>query len=134
MRKAANEIGAEIKLGAVCYHKEEDSWNHEVIAEVGNSADFLIVHKYLGQKNTDADFTELLRVPDDITQPYQTLANKVNELGFDPIPVALTEWNFNYEISGQKVSYPGGMVNTLTLGNIIKSGYGLATTDVQPTG
>lgn len=127
MRKAAQEIGVEIKLGAVCYHDNEDPWNHEVISEVGNNTDFLIVHKYLGQKRIDADYEELLNVAHEINLPYEVLASKVAELGLDPIPVALTEWNTNYEISGQKVSYLSGMFNTIAMGTIIESGYGMAS-------
>lgn len=127
MRRAAEEINADIKLGAVCFHDNENSWNHEVISEVGNVADFLIVHRYLGQKRTDADYSELLNVASEMSLPYQVLSNKVNQLGFDPIPVALTEWNTNYEKSGQKVSYISGMFNTIAMGNIIQGGYGLAT-------
>lgn len=127
MRIAANEIGVDIKIGAVCYHNNESSWNEEVISEVGNMADFLIVHKYLGQKRTDADYEELLAVASEMNLPFETVSNKVNELGFESIPVALTEWNTNYELSGQKVSYLSGMFNTIAMGTIIKSGYGLAT-------
>ena len=127
MRKAASEIGVEIKLGAVCYHDNESDWNHGVISEVGNTADFLIVHRYLGQKGKDANYIQLLNVATEMKLPYQTLSNKVKELGFNPIPVALTEWNMNYEISGQKVSYLSGMFNALAMGTIIESGYGLAT-------
>ena len=127
MRKAAKEIGVEIKLGAVCYHDNEDSWNQEVISEVGNNTDFLIVHRYLGQKRIDADYQELLNVASEMSLPYNLLSAKVKELGLDPIPVALTEWNTNYELSGQKVSYLSGMFNTLAMGHIIQAGYGLAT-------
>ena len=64
MRQAASDIGVEIKIGAVCYSDNENNnygtWNDGVIKEVGNVADFLIVHKYFRSKNYDASILEVL--------------------------------------------------------------------------
>ncbi len=128
MRKAANEIGATIKLGAVCYSDNQKyTWNDEVIQKVGNVADFLIVHEYFGQKNENGNYAQVLALGDAANEPIDAIRSKLNQYGFSNLPVALTEWNMNYELSGQKVSYLSGMFGVITLGNIIKSGYGLAT-------
>lgn len=67
MRAAAAEVGAQIYIGAQILHYDgttswnsvDKTWNAGVFSEVGDGADFYVVHNYFG---TDANAANLLSV------------------------------------------------------------------------
>jgi hypothetical protein len=132
MKKAAREIGVEIYIGAVAYHSSGgytsviDNWNEKVFAEVGDVADFIIVHRYFGNWE-DADASTILETAPKISEPKEVVTQQLKEQGFSPLPVALTEWNIRYEGRKQNVSCASGLHASLASANIIESGYGQAS-------
>ena len=125
MRAAANEIGATIYIGAVGY-KRSGSWNDEVTAQVGNVADYMIVHQYFGRRRDDGrDY--ILNTAFGANAAKDAVTDALINNGFSPLPVAMTEWNINEYGSKQKVSFVNGMHAVLTLGQMIRNGYGFAT-------
>ncbi len=133
MRAAASEIGVDIKIGVVAYDAETSSdpiqtvWNEGMMAEVGDLADYLIVHSYFTPYNENSTVSTILNsygVPGEI---MSAMVSDMDEAGKPMIPVAMTEWNIFAIDSGQMVSYINGMLAALTLGEFIKSDYGLAT-------
>ena len=56
MKKAAAEVGAEIYIGAIIIQYDgtnswniaDHHWNEGVFKEVGDTADFYVVHNYFG--------------------------------------------------------------------------------------
>jgi len=125
MKNAAEEIGSDIKIGAIGY-KNSGKWNNEVMKEVGNIADFIIVHKYFARRSDD-DRNYILQTAFEAGEPKKNVTDALIKNGFAPLPVALTEWNISSQGSLQKVSFVNGMHAVLTLGQLIKEQYGFAT-------
>ena len=133
MRAAAAEIGVDIKIGVVAYDDENSHdaiqtvWNEGMMPEVGDMADFLIVHSYFTPYNEDSPVSTILNstvVPGHI---MSTMVSDMAEAGKPMIPVAFTEWNIFAVNSMQQVSFINGMHAALVLGEFVKTGYGLAT-------
>ncbi|MFW5877917.1 MAG: alpha-L-arabinofuranosidase, partial [bacterium] len=133
MRAAAAEIGADIKIGVVAYDAEEsydpisENWNEGMMPEVGDIADFLIVHSYFTPYNEDSPVSTILNSHDVPHEIMTAVVDDMNEAGKPMIPVAMTEWNIFAMGSMQQVSYINGMLAALTLGEYVKNDYGLAT-------
>jgi hypothetical protein len=134
MRAAAAETGADIRIGVVAYDAEAvswdpiaSSWNEEMMQEVGDLADFLVVHSYFTPYNQNSTAAAILNshgVPGTI---MSVLVSDMAESGKPMIPVAMTEWNIFAIGSMQQVSYINGMLASLVLGEFIRNGYGLGT-------
>ncbi len=131
MRKAAKEVGNDIKIGVVAmdqnvtYDAVEHNWNAGMMKEVGNMADYIIVHSYHTPYNQNSNISTILNsytASADIRQYVDDgLKSAINHA---PIPLALTEWNIFATGSGQAVSYINGIHAALVLGELIKEGYG----------
>ncbi len=131
MRKAAKEVGNDIKIGVVVYNTEGpkfdavEFWNKGVMSQVAGHADFLIPHYYFSN-GTESDpikilntaITEVTRIKTMLNQQLKTFAGK------DPMPVALTEYNINPKGKMQQVSYINGIHGALVLGELIKDQFG----------
>ncbi len=136
MRKAANEIGAKIFIGAVTYEHQPESgqvnttktWNSTMLPELNNYADFYIVHNYYTPYNensntatiTSAAIAETSSVIDFVKQTL--LSNAV-----ETKPIAMTEWNMWARDSKQQVSNVSGLFAVMVVGEAIKKQYGLTT-------
>ncbi len=133
MRVAAAEIGVEIKIGVVAYDAETSyypisaSWNEGMMPEVGDLADFLIVHSYFTPHNQDSDIPTILNSHDVTSHIMRDIVSDMTEAGKPLIPVALTEWNIFAVNSMQMVSYICGMHAALVLGELVLNDYGMAT-------
>lgn len=133
MRKAAAEIGVDIKIGVVAYDAEtshdaiSEVWNEGMMPEVGDLADFLIVHSYFTPYNQNSGVSTILNSHDVPEEIMSVIVSDMNEAGKPMIPVAMTEWNIFAVGSMQQVSYINGMLAALTLGEFIRNNYGLAT-------
>ena len=134
MRKAAQDIGKTIYIGAVTAEAAPQSWetntrktwNTGLFNATGNSPDFYIVHNYYTAYLTNSTATDILasapsetkKVMDFVTQSFQSSA-------VTPKPIALTEYNINAEGAMQKVSHVNGMHGVMVLGEALKNKYGM---------
>jgi hypothetical protein len=131
MRKAAREVGNDIKIGVVAmdsyvtYNTVMRDWNKGMMKEVADLADFVIVHSYYTPYAENSGIATILNSAGNtknykqyVTDGLKTFANH------DPLPVALTEWNIFAEGSGQGTSYINGIHATLVLGELIRNQYG----------
>ena len=133
MRAAAMEIGVDIKIGVVAFDAETSydpintSWNEGMMPEVGDLADFLIVHSYFTPHNQDSNIPTILNSHDVTSHIMRDIVNDMSEAGKPMIPVALTEWNIFAVRSMQQVSYINGMHAALVLGELVLNDYGMAS-------
>ena len=133
MRAAATEMGAKIYIGAQVLHFDgttswnsvDRTWNAGVFSEVGDAADFYVMHNYFG---TDANAQNLLTVAS--TEPKKNISfiqqDIANKNGFQK-PVAITEYNINYNSANETMgrSYVNGMQATILFNEMIKNNFGL---------
>jgi len=133
MRAAAAEVGAKIYIGAQVLHYDgatswnsvDKTWNAGVFSEVGDAADFYVMHNYFGK---DANAENLLTVAS--TDPKQSIEfiqqDIANKNGFQK-PVAITEYNMNYNSANETMgrSYINGMQATILFNELIKNNFGL---------
>jgi len=133
MRKAAADVGVDIKIGVVAYDAEtsydpiSQVWNEGMMPEVGDVADFLVVHSYFTPYNQNSGVSTILNSHDVPEEIMSAIVSDMNEAGKPMIPVAMTEWNIFAEGSMQQVSYINGMLAALSLGEFVRNDYGLAT-------
>lgn len=136
MKKAAQEIGATIYVGALLVEQPPyngayaslQTWNQGVLANAASSADFFIVHNYFTPYNTNSSAADVLA--SGTTVPPAVMAyikNALSAAGVPQKPVAFTEWNIQSVGSKQNVSYIAGMHAALTLGSMIKTGFAEAS-------
>jgi hypothetical protein len=135
MRKAALEKGFTIYIGAqllaeapaAWWNNTDRTWNEGVFQEAENTPDYYIVHSYYTPYQTNSGATDILNSATLITeQMMEYVTGSMAAAGVSIKPLALTEWNIFAEGSKQQVSYINGMHAAITLGELIKNGYGLA--------
>jgi hypothetical protein len=135
MRKAANETGATIYIGAQLlqeapanwWNDTDRNWNAGVFQQGGNTPDYYIIHSYYTPFQTNSSAGDILngaRVVTDDMMEYVT--SSMTAGGVTPKPIALTEWNIFAEGSKQQASYINGMHAAIVLGALIENKYGLA--------
>ncbi len=136
MKKAAGEVGATIYVGALLVeqppyngaYESLQTWNEGVLANAGSAADYFIVHNYFTPYNTNSSATDILATGK--TVPPATMSyvkNALSSAGVSQKPIAFTEWNIQAVGSKQQISYIAGMHAALTLGSMIKTGFGEAS-------
>jgi hypothetical protein len=131
MRKAAQEVGNDIKIGVVAmdsyvtYDLVQRDWNQGMMKEAGNLADFIVVHSYHTPYQENSTVATILNSATKskefmqyINSGLKTYANR------GPLPIALTEWNIFAIGSAQQVSFINGMHAALVLGEAMKNQYG----------
>ena len=142
MRAAANEVGAKIYIGAQVLHYDgttswnpvDRTWNAGVIGEVGDAADFYVMHNYFGK---DANAQNLLTVAS--TEPKKNIdfiqQDIAKKNGFQK-PVAITEYNINYNSANETMgrSYVNGMQATILFNELIKNNFGMGARWLLATG
>ncbi len=135
MRAAAAEVGANIYIGAQVLHFDgstswnsvDRTWNAGVFSEIGDAADFYVMHNYFG---SDANAGNLLSAA--VTEPEKNI-NFIKQDIIDknafPKPVALTEYNMNSNNANPTMgrSYINGMQATILYNELIKNNFGLGT-------
>ncbi|AFD06683.1 alpha-L-arabinofuranosidase [Solitalea canadensis] len=136
MRKAAAEVGANIKIGAQLIHYDASSswnvpdrtWNAEYFAAAGDYADYYIIHDYYTPLGVNSGASEILNTAASNTQNMMAWMKTTTQKANVPLkPIALTEWNIGAEGSKQMVSNVAGLHAAIVLGELIKNNYGLAT-------
>jgi hypothetical protein len=132
MRKAALEVGATIKIGAVMTINGDTgggvaiaNWNTDVVANAGNSPDFYIVHNYYTPYNQNSTAATILNSPATETKSMMTFVQTT--AGTMQKPVALTEWNIQAIGGNQNVSNIAGLHAVMTLGETILDKLGEAS-------
>jgi len=142
MKAAAAEVGAKIYIGVQVLHYDgttswnavDKNWNAEVFSEVGDAADFYVMHNYFGN---DAIANNLLSVA--ATEPKKNISfikqDIINKKAF-PKPVAITEYNMNSNSANATIgrSYINGMQATILFNELIKNNFGLAARWLLVTG
>lgn len=132
MRAAAAEIGHEIYIGLQAYEEEtsydlvQTGWNECMMPIVGDVADFYIVHNYYTPYNENSTAQTILNSYTKSHDFKSQVLRDLEDAGFGPAPITLTEWNIFAVGSKQQVSHINGMHAVLVLGKLIEDGYGLA--------
>jgi len=136
MRKAAQEIGKTIYIGAYLLEKEPESWqtatdkswNSGVLTQIANKADYYVIHSYYTpyQQNSSADVI-LATASDNTTAMMSYVKQSITNTGSAIKPIALDEWNITSQGSMQQVSYINGMHAAILLGEAIKNKYGMTS-------
>lgn len=136
MRKAAQEIGKTIYIGATLVEAQPQSWNTNTVktwnsgllSQIGNSADFYIVHSYYTPYNTNSNAADILNTATTVTKNVMDYVTQtIQSSGLQQKPITLTEWNIFATGSKQQVSHIAGMHATLVLGELLKNKYGEAS-------
>jgi hypothetical protein len=129
MRKAAREIHAEIYIGAQILHYDgsgswnsvDHEWNEGVFREIGDSADFYVVHNYFGSSSGTARFL----LDEGSTVPGEMMDFMQEDIAAREAasrPIALTEWNINAS-GAKRISSINGMQGVLVFNELIQHGY-----------
>jgi hypothetical protein len=133
MRKAAAETGATIYIGAQLIQTAtptnaiDKAWNSGYFAQVGNTADFYIVHDYYTPYNQNSNAADIMATATTETSAVMNwLKTTTAAAGVAMKPVALTEWNIFASGSKQNVSHIAGMHAVLTIGQLIANKFGAA--------
>ncbi|MVN23075.1 alpha-L-arabinofuranosidase [Mucilaginibacter arboris] len=135
MRKAATEIGVQIKIGAQlvqtdpvnAWNAVDKTWNSGFFASAGDYADFYIVHDYYTSQSNESAAT-ILNSPVTESKAMMDWMNTTTTQGGVPLkPVALTEWNLFATGSKQMVSNVAGIHATMVLGELLKNNFGMAS-------
>ncbi|MBX3240982.1 MAG: alpha-L-arabinofuranosidase [Chitinophagaceae bacterium] len=135
MRKAAQETGATIYIGAQLLEQApaswatntDKSWNQGVLSASANSADYYIVHSYYTPYNTNSNAAEILATPATVTAHMMDyLKQNIPANGAVQKPIALTEYNIFATGSQQMVSHINGMHAVMVVGELMKNKFGMA--------
>ena len=136
MRKAAQETGKTIRIGAVLYDSPPQSWNTNtvktwnegVVPGAGSSPDFYIVHSYYTPYNQPSNAAEILASGSTETKRLMEFVKQALQAGgATEKPVALTEWNIFATGLKQQVSHINGMHGVMVVGNALKNKYGMTS-------
>jgi hypothetical protein len=140
MRKAAAEIDAEIYIGAIVIHfppseawnEPDKKWNEGLFKEIGNSADFYVMHNYFGSQTNIKGILNwaVSETKKNIDFIRQDIANK----NAFPKPVALTEYNIGSGTTERTNSYVNGMQAVVLFNELIKNNFGLSARWLLITG
>ncbi len=129
MRKAAAEIGATIFIGGQIVVNGETSWNFVdktwnagFFKEVGDSADFYVIHNYFDNTTVAKIFSS---AQTNVKQNMDFIKQDIIKKGAYPKPVALTEYNMWGGNDAASVSYINGMQAVILICELIKNNFGL---------
>jgi hypothetical protein len=136
MRAAAAQIGnTNIKIGIVLTGANDvgnnagvSNWNADVLRAAGNSPDFFVVHNYYTPYAQNSSASVILNTPQSVTSNMMTwVKNSAILAGVTQKPVALDEWNIQATGSGQNVSNIAGVDAVMTLGEILRNQFSMAS-------
>ena len=106
----------------------EQNWNNGVFTAAGDMPDYYITHDYFTAYQTNAGPSEVLSSATSVPSVvYNYLTNSVQNAGVPSKPFALTEWNIFSQGSQQMVSYVAGMHAVLTMNELMKNKFGIAS-------
>ena len=136
MRKAAQEIGSTIYIGAQLIEDPVGNswippartWNKDFFTQAGNAADFSIVHNYFTNYGENSNAATILNSAATRTtniMNYMKQTTSENQVLLKPI--ALTEWNIFAVGSKQSCSFINGIHSTIVLGELARNGYSMSS-------
>lgn len=132
MKKAAQEIGKIIYIGAYLLEKQPESWqtatdkswNTGVLNSLGNKADYYVIHSYYTPYKTNANADVILSTASNNTvSMMEYMKTNIPVNGAAMKPIVLDEWNITSEGSMQQVSFVNGMHATILLCEAVKNKY-----------
>ncbi|HKB43696.1 MAG TPA: hypothetical protein VKC90_04880 [Chitinophagaceae bacterium] len=135
MRKAAQEIGKTIYIGAVTAEAQPQSWetstrrnwNAGLLGAVTNSPDYYVVHNYYTPYNTNSNAADILNsAAAETKKMIDYVPQALQSSGATLKPLALDEWNIFATGSMQMVSNINGLHADLVLGELLKNKFGLS--------
>ena len=132
MRAAAAAVGATIYIGGqlVQFDATNDvspvnrTWNEGFLQQVGDAADFYVIHDYFGNNATNIKGqvdNARTAIVGDLSFVRQDIANK----GGIPKPIALTEWNTRGP-DAAKTSIANGMQAVSVFCELLKNNAGMS--------
>jgi hypothetical protein len=134
MKKAAQETGKTIYIGAVLsesapqpwWTPTASQWNTGLLNAASNTPDFYIVHNYYTNYLTNASAGEILNTPVAVTQTMMNYVKQsITNAGLIQKPVILGEWNIFSVGSKQQVSHINGLHAVMVLGESLKNKFGM---------
>lgn len=134
MKKAAQQIGKTIYIGAVMsesaplswWTETAKNWNSGLFVNAGNTPDYYIVHNYYTDYQTNATVDHILGTPETVTQTMMNYVKQsISNVGLTQKPVVLNEWNITSSGSKQQVSHINGMHAVMVLGEALKNKFGM---------
>ncbi|HYO22420.1 MAG TPA: alpha-L-arabinofuranosidase [Flavisolibacter sp.] len=136
MKKAAQEIGKTIYIGAYLLEKQpeawqtptDQSWNTGVVSQSANKADYYVIHSYYTPYQTNANADLILNSASTGTSSMMNyMKANITANGGTVKPIALNEWNIFSTGSMQQVSYINGMHAAILLGEALTNKYGMTS-------
>ncbi|HEX6846530.1 MAG TPA: alpha-L-arabinofuranosidase, partial [Chitinophagaceae bacterium] len=134
MRKAAQDIGKTIYIGAVMNESAPQNWwtptatnwNTGLFTGAGNTPDFYIVHNYYTPYLTNASADIILATPESVTQTMMSYVKQsMTNAGIAHKPVILGEYNIFSVGSKQQVSNVNGLHGVMVVGEALKNKIGM---------
>lgn len=134
MRKAAQEVGTTIKIGAQVIGNPQansgmtsSTWNSNMFSTMGDYADYFIVHNYYAPWHQNSSASVILNSALKETKAIAAyLASNTSSNHVQMKPIAMTEWNIESEGGQQKISAVAGMHAVLCVGEMLTNGFGQA--------
>jgi hypothetical protein len=134
MKKAAQEIGKTIYIGAYLLEAQpagwqtptDQSWNNGVLNAIANKADYYVIHSYYTPYQTNATADVILATAtNNTTAMMNYMKTNISNNNATVKPIALDEWNITSQGSMQQVSFVNGMHAAILLCEAVKNKYGL---------
>ncbi|MGC4022588.1 MAG: hypothetical protein QM734_11895 [Cyclobacteriaceae bacterium] len=127
MRKAAQDVGTTIKIGAQVTvdnpgnaNLASSTWNNDMFSTLGDYADFFIVHNYYSPWHQNSTASVVLNSALIETKTISTnITSSAASNNIQMKPLAMTEWNIEAQGSKQKVSAVAGMHAVLCVGEML---------------
>ncbi len=142
MRAAAAETGSKIYIGGQILHYDgtnswnsvDKNWNKDFFAEVGDAADFYVMHNYFG---TGATVNNVLSAA--VSEPKKNIdfiLQDISDKNAFQKPVAITEYNMNHNDANPQmtISNINGIQAVILFNEFIKNNYGLSARWLLATG
>jgi hypothetical protein len=136
MRKAAQQIGHTIYIGAVMVEAASPAWattthrnwNTGMLGASANSPDYYAIHSYYTPYNVNSNAADILTTATVETQKMIAFVQQtLTTAGATIKPIALDEWNIFSTGSKQQVSHINGLHADLILGEIMKNKFGMSS-------
>jgi hypothetical protein len=135
MKKAAQDIGKTIFVGAVAYENNAESWdtqttktwNAGMFKAINNKPDFYVVHNYFTPYDQNSNASVVFNAA--LTQGEKMMSfikQQIQTYGAASRPIALTEWNMWAKDSKQQVSNVSGLFAVIVQAEALKNKYGMA--------
>jgi len=140
MKAAAKEIGATIYIGGQVLHYDgttswnsvDKKWNEGFFNEVGNTADFYVMHNYFSASTNVKAILDFA-----VTEPRKNIdfiRQDILNKKASPKPVAITEYNIGEGAVQRATSYINGMQAVILISEMIKNNFGLGARWLLVTG